>query len=98
VHCRVPWSIGLTLIYVLTMIRYSYFYSKPADRRQILTSTVVISYSEIFAKRKRPLIRFLAKPSWNAEAVLKTYVLFIYGDVYYITNLFYENLLKIATP
>jgi hypothetical protein len=38
----------------------------------------------------------LAKPRYNAEAILKTYALFVYGDIQYITNLFCKNVLKIA--
>jgi hypothetical protein len=37
---------------------------------------------------------YLAKPRYNTEAVLKTYELFIYGDIHYSTNSFCKNVLK----
>jgi len=42
---------------------------------------------------KTSLTLSLAK---NAKAVLKTYELFMYGDIYCITNLFCKYVLKIA--
>jgi hypothetical protein len=38
------------------------------------------------AMRKTPLTFFLVKPSYNAEAMFKTYDLFVYGDIHYIPN------------
>jgi hypothetical protein len=42
-------------------------------------------------------IHSLAKLRQNIEVVLKTYEL-IYGDIYYFTNVFCKNVLKLATP
>jgi hypothetical protein len=36
--------------------------------------------------RKRLLILFLAKPREKVTAILKTYELFVYGDIKYICN------------
>jgi hypothetical protein len=43
---------------------------------------------ETLEKRKRLLIRPLETPREKAEAILKTYENFIYGDVYFTTNSF----------
>jgi hypothetical protein len=40
----------------------------------------------------------LAKPRQNAEAILKTYELFIYGDIHSITEKFCKTALKGAKP
>jgi hypothetical protein len=45
----------------------------------------------------RLLAFFLAKPTQNAELILKTREIFICGDMHYITNSFHKNLLKIVT-
>jgi hypothetical protein len=42
--------------------------------------------AEIFVMRKRFLTLPLAKPIYNAEAILKNFELFIYGDVRYINS------------
>jgi hypothetical protein len=44
--------------------------------------------------RKRPLTFYLAKPKWNAKAILKTYDRCVYGNIYYITNLFCKKWAK----
>jgi len=55
--------------------------------------------AEIFVIKESLLTLSLAKPRQNAaEAILKTYELFIYGDIQYITNSFCKNVLKRATP
>jgi hypothetical protein len=55
--------------------------------------------AETFALRKRLLALPLAKPKYNTErSSLKTYELFIIGDIHYITDLFCRNVLNIATP
>jgi len=54
--------------------------------------------AEAFEIRKYILNFSLAKPKENAEAVLKSCELFIYGDASYISNSFCNNVLKIATP
>jgi hypothetical protein len=46
------------------------------------------------SKEKNLLTLSLAKPTQNAEAILKIYELFIYGDIYCITNSFCKNVLK----
>jgi len=51
-----------------------------------------------FEIRKRLLNTSLAQPRQNIEAILKTYKLFIYGDIDYITNTFCKNMVKIVTP
>jgi hypothetical protein len=38
----------------------------------------------------------LAKPKYDAEAFLKTYGLFIYGNIHYIRHSFHISVLKIA--
>jgi hypothetical protein len=50
--------------------------------------------AETFEMRKCLLTLSLAKPRQNAEAILKTYELIIYGDTHYITNSFCKNVLK----
>ena len=47
-------------------------------------------------RRKHLLTISVAKPRYNAEAVLKTYDLFIYGDTHYTNNSFCVNVLNIA--
>jgi hypothetical protein len=50
---------------------------------------------DTFEMRKYILTLLLAKPKKSAEAILKTYELFIYGNVQYITSPFCKkNLLK----
>jgi len=44
--------------------------------------------------RKCLLTLTLAKPRQNAEAILKTYELFIYGDIHCITDKFRKTALK----
>jgi hypothetical protein len=39
---------------------------------------------------KPSLNPFLGKAIQKAEAILKTYKLFIYGDIHYVTNLFFK--------
>jgi hypothetical protein len=50
-----------------------------------------------FQMRKHLLTVYMAKPRHNAEAILKTYEVFIYRQ-HYSTNLFRKNVQKIATP
>jgi hypothetical protein len=52
---------------------------------------------EIFEMRKCLLTLSLAKPRLDVEEILKSYGLFIYGDIHYITTSFCKNALKIAT-
>ena len=40
--------------------------------------------AEAFKIRKGLSTLYLAKPRWNAKAVLKTYDLFSYGDMHYL--------------
>jgi hypothetical protein len=42
--------------------------------------------AETLEMRKRLPTLPLARPRYNAETVLKTYEMFIYGDIRYITN------------
>jgi hypothetical protein len=49
---------------------------------------------ETHEKRKRLLIHPLEMPPEKAEAILKTYENFIYGDVYYTINSHCINVLK----
>jgi len=51
-----------------------------------------------FEIRKCLLNTSLAQPRQNIEAILKTYKLFIYGDIHYITKTFCKNMVKIVTP
>jgi hypothetical protein len=44
--------------------------------------------------RKRLLTLPLAKPIYNAKAILKICELFIYGDINYVTDAFCKNVLK----
>jgi hypothetical protein len=44
--------------------------------------------------RKCRVALSLAKPRQNAEEILKTYELFIYGDIHYITKWFCKNVLQ----
>jgi hypothetical protein len=48
--------------------------------------------------RKHLLTLFLSRPKKDAEAILKTRGLFIYGDVHYTTKSFCENTPKPAIP
>jgi hypothetical protein len=52
------------------------------------------SFAGKICNEKMSFKHFLGKPIYNAEAVLKTYELFIYGDVHYITNLCCKNVLR----
>jgi hypothetical protein len=53
--------------------------------------------AEMFVKGISLLTLPLAKKRHNAKAILKTYELFTYADIHYITNSFCKNVLKIAT-
>jgi len=44
--------------------------------------------AEIFDTRKRLVALSRAKPREKAEAILKAYMLFIYGNICYVTNSF----------
>jgi len=53
--------------------------------------------AETVARGKCPLTHSLAKSRQKAEAILKTYQLFISGgDKSYIINSFYKNVLKVT--
>lgn len=54
--------------------------------------------ADTFVMSKRRLTLFLAKPKKHAEASLKNFELFIYGDTHEITNSFFKNVVKIVTP
>lgn len=49
-------------------------------------------------KMKYLLTFSLTKAIQNAESFLKNCELFVFGDVYYITNGFCHSMLKIVTP
>jgi hypothetical protein len=47
----------------------------------------VMIAAQTFQMRERLLTPSLAKPRYNAEEILKTYELFVYGDIHwYSTN------------
>jgi hypothetical protein len=53
---------------------------------------------ETFEMTQSLLNLSLAKPRQDVAEILKTYELFICGDVHYISISSFENLLKVATP
>lgn len=58
----------------------------------------VLLHSETFVVRKRRLTLSLTKLRQNAEKILKTYELYIYGYVHYIAIVVCKNVRKITTP
>lgn len=53
---------------------------------------------ETFGIRKPLLTNSLEKPRQKSEINLKTYEMFINGDLMYISNSLCKNVLKIMTP
>jgi hypothetical protein len=60
-------------------------------------SESLILPTEAFGMRNGLLSPSLPKPRQNAEAIVKTYELFIYGDIHHIRSSFRKNVLAIAT-
>ena len=54
--------------------------------------------AETFETTDRLLSLSLAKTTWKTDEILKTYKLFIYGELHDITNLSCKNVQKIAKP
>jgi len=57
----------------------------------------VIFTAEAFEMSYCHLTLSLATSSWNAEAVLKIYELFVYGVIHYVIDLFCRNVIKVGT-
>jgi hypothetical protein len=49
------------------------------------------------SNEKKSLTLSMAKPRYNAKAILKTYEMVIYGVIHYLTNSLCKNVLKIVT-
>ena len=61
--------------------------TQPVALRQHVARDTVIFSGEKLDMSKRLLTFSLAKPRLNTESLFKTYELFIYGEIHYVTLL-----------